>query len=92
MPSPALALVPSPPPQPLPHNASGRARFSTRDDIAILLEVININPFSEPARWFELVNRVNILLKRSYTVRSVRERVDLISGHFVANERKTLQK
>lgn len=54
--------------------------------------MINCNPFTVPARWFELVNRVNSLLKPSYTVRSVRERVDLITGHFVANERKTIQK
>lgn len=67
--------------------------FSISNNIAILLEIMNFQPFSDPARWWiYIVNRLNEELKRSYSVRSVKERVDLIAGQFVTNEHKNLQK
>lgn len=64
--------------------------FSISNNIAILLEIMNFQPFSDPARWWiYIINRLN---KRSYSVHSVKERVDLIAGQFVTNEHKNLQK
>ncbi|KAH9376075.1 hypothetical protein HPB48_007261 [Haemaphysalis longicornis] len=51
MSSPALALVPSPPPQPLPHNASGRARFILdlqcfRGNCVVYLRIFSVRIFA----------------------------------------------
>ncbi|KAH9383998.1 hypothetical protein HPB48_025978 [Haemaphysalis longicornis] len=92
MPTSACAALPAPPSQPLPNNSASRTRFALADDIAILLQVINFQPYTDPCRWTEIVEKLNKDLCRSYTVRSVKERVDLIAAQFLHNDRWNLQK
>ncbi|KAH9364365.1 hypothetical protein HPB48_017030 [Haemaphysalis longicornis] len=92
MPTSACAALPAPPSLPLPNNSASRTRFSLADDIAILLEVINFQPYTDPCRWTEIVEKLNKDLCRSYTVRSIKERVDLIAAQFLQNDRRNLQK
>ncbi|KAH9364363.1 hypothetical protein HPB48_003032 [Haemaphysalis longicornis] len=92
MPPSACAALPAPPSLPLPNNSASRTRFSLADDIAILLEVINFQPYTDPCRWTEIVEKLNKDLCRSYTVRSIKKRVDLIAAQFLQNDRRNLQK
>ncbi|KAL1455784.1 hypothetical protein MTO96_043626 [Rhipicephalus appendiculatus] len=70
---------------------SGRKRFTLGDDIALTKEVLELNPFLDPANWLKIADRLADLLGRSLSLRSVKERLNLILLRFLRDEKKKIK-
>ncbi|KAL3218046.1 hypothetical protein MRX96_050878 [Rhipicephalus microplus] len=70
---------------------SGRKRFSLSDDIALVKEVLYVNPFLDPARWLKIADRLSEVLGRYFNIRSVRERLNLILLRFLRDQKKKIK-
>ncbi|KAL3196269.1 hypothetical protein MRX96_053981 [Rhipicephalus microplus] len=57
---------------------SGRKRFSLSDDIALVKEVLYVNPFLDPARWLKIADRLSEVLGSSGTEEEQSELEDLL--------------
>ncbi|KAL3208693.1 hypothetical protein MRX96_038873 [Rhipicephalus microplus] len=70
---------------------SGRKRFTLSDDIALVKEVLYVNPFFDPARWLKIADRLSEVLGRCFSIRSVRERLNLILLRFLRDQKKKIK-
>ncbi|KAL1462020.1 hypothetical protein MTO96_043268, partial [Rhipicephalus appendiculatus] len=70
---------------------SGRKRFTLGDDIALTKEVLELNPFLDPANWLKIADRLSELLGWSFSLRSVKERLNLILVRFLRDEKKKIK-
>ncbi|KAL1462082.1 hypothetical protein MTO96_027310 [Rhipicephalus appendiculatus] len=70
----------------------GRLYFSIAYDLALLGEVNAHNPFQDPSRWEGIVKNVNFALGKMFSVRALRERLDLLLAQFIAHDRASLRK
>ncbi|KAL3195616.1 hypothetical protein MRX96_045548 [Rhipicephalus microplus] len=70
---------------------SGRKRFTLSDDIALVKEVLYVNPFLDPARWLKIADRLSEVLGRCFSIRSVRERLNLCLLHFLRDQKKKIE-
>ncbi|KAL3221893.1 hypothetical protein MRX96_029203 [Rhipicephalus microplus] len=70
---------------------SGRKRFTLSDDIALVKEVLYANPFLDPARWLKITDRLSEVLGRCFSIRSVRERLNLILLRFLRDQKKKMK-
>ncbi|KAL3255458.1 hypothetical protein MRX96_017366 [Rhipicephalus microplus] len=70
---------------------SGRKRFTLSDGIALVKKVLYVNPFLDPARWMKITDRLSEVLGRCFTIRSVRERLNLIFLRFCEIRRRKLR-
>ncbi|KAL3247066.1 hypothetical protein MRX96_057261 [Rhipicephalus microplus] len=68
-----------------------RKRFTLSDDIALVKEVLYVNPFLDPARWLKITDRLSEVLGRCFSIRSVRERLNLILLRFVRDQKKKIK-
>ncbi|KAM7291995.1 hypothetical protein ISCGN_025281 [Ixodes scapularis] len=71
---------------------ASRRRFAITDDILLLHEVVALNPLRNATQWTAVTDNLNAATGRSFTVRSVRERCDLLLGHFRREDRSNLRK
>ncbi|KAH8033111.1 hypothetical protein HPB51_007362 [Rhipicephalus microplus] len=69
----------------------GRKRFTLSDDIALVKEVLYVNAFLDPARWLKIADRLSEVLGRCFSIRSVRERLNLILLRFCEIRRRKLR-
>ncbi|KAL3229413.1 hypothetical protein MRX96_023598 [Rhipicephalus microplus] len=70
---------------------SGRKRFTLSDDIALVKEVLYVNPFLDPARWLKIADRLSEVLGRCFSIHSVRERLNLILRRFLRDQKKKIE-
>ncbi|KAL3210538.1 hypothetical protein MRX96_037014 [Rhipicephalus microplus] len=70
---------------------SVRKRFTLSDDIALVKEVLYVNPFLDPARWLKITDRLSEVLGRCFSIRSVRERLNVILLRFLRDQKKKIK-
>ncbi|KAH8035849.1 hypothetical protein HPB51_010601 [Rhipicephalus microplus] len=70
---------------------SGRKRFTLSDDIALVKEVLYVNPFLDPARWLKITDRLSEVLGRCFSIRSVKERLNLILLRVLRDQKKKIK-
>ncbi|XP_077501323.1 uncharacterized protein LOC144112338 [Amblyomma americanum] len=73
-------------------NSAPRLRFTFADDLALLREVNAQNPFKDAAEGKNILRNVNFACGKPFTARALRERLDLLLGQFIANNRTNLRK
>ncbi|KAG0431746.1 hypothetical protein HPB47_021487 [Ixodes persulcatus] len=71
---------------------AGRKRFTIVEDILLLREVLAMNPFVNFTRWDTVVANLNEALGKTFSVRGVRDRCDLLLGLFKRDDRTNLRK
>ncbi|KAH9378252.1 hypothetical protein HPB48_022910 [Haemaphysalis longicornis] len=69
-----------------------RLRFSPDDDICLLTEVLSANPFKSPSKWPTICAHVQIASRKQFTVRALRERLELLLRQFVDEDTANLKK
>lgn len=69
-----------------------RKRFSTSDDIFLLRDVIARNPFEDPTLWDAVVIALNEATRKGFTLRAVKDRLELLLKLFKAGDRINLRK
>uniref|UniRef100_A0A147BCY4 Uncharacterized protein n=1 Tax=Ixodes ricinus TaxID=34613 RepID=A0A147BCY4_IXORI len=62
--------------------ATLRLRFTVDEDLCLLREVRAVNPFASPERWTLVYTNLLVALTRVFTIRAIRDRVDLLLGYF----------
>ncbi|KAH6947449.1 hypothetical protein HPB50_019038 [Hyalomma asiaticum] len=67
-------------------------RFNVHDDIALLREVTNINPFRDPTPWSTVAENLSVFVGRSFTPRAAKERCDRLMSQHVNDDRTNLRK
>ncbi|KAF6213783.1 hypothetical protein GE061_011505 [Apolygus lucorum] len=67
-------------------------RFSAGEDILMLKEVLLNNPFASSEGWMLIADRMRALRPKAFTVRNVKERVELMINTFIKGEREILKK
>ncbi|KAG0422004.1 hypothetical protein HPB47_002148 [Ixodes persulcatus] len=77
---------------PLASQPASCRRFAITDDIVLLHEVVALNPLRNATQWTAVTDNLNAATGRSFTVRSVRERCDLLLGHLRREDRSNLRK
>ncbi|KAH8019756.1 hypothetical protein HPB51_021579 [Rhipicephalus microplus] len=70
---------------------SGRKQFTLSDDIALVKEVLYVNPFLDPTRRLKITDRLSEVLGRCFSIRSVRERLNLILLRFLRDQKKKIK-
>ncbi|XP_077497972.1 uncharacterized protein LOC144108667 [Amblyomma americanum] len=76
----------------MPAPTPSRARFSVADDIELLREVRECNPFANPLKWAEIARTLSEYSAKAFTARAVRERAELLLSQYAANDRVNLRK
>ncbi|KAH8041871.1 hypothetical protein HPB51_019252 [Rhipicephalus microplus] len=69
----------------------GRKRFTLSDDIALVKEVLYVNPFLDPAKWLKITDRLFEVLGRCFSIPSVRKRLNLILLRFLQDQKKKVK-
>lgn len=69
-----------------------RIRYSVADDVALLQEVVNLNPFADQHLWAEVTENLVALTGKPFNQRSVKERVDLVLTRFLNEERACIRR
>lgn len=73
-------------------NKLPRVRFSARDDIFLLQEVVDVVPFENPAKWALVASNLERVIRKKVSARAARERTDLLLLLFVREDRRNLRK
>ncbi|KAH7933288.1 hypothetical protein HPB49_011211 [Dermacentor silvarum] len=70
-----------------------RVRFTSEDDLNLLNEVFAENPFEQTSRWRTIATNVGDALvpAKTFSVRAVRERLDLLMAYFKAGDEANLK-
>ncbi|KAH7974158.1 hypothetical protein HPB49_010593 [Dermacentor silvarum] len=71
-----------------------RVRFTSEDDLNLLKEVFAENPFEQTSRWRTIATNVGdaVVPAKTFSVRAVRERLDLLMAYFKARDEANLKK
>lgn len=69
-----------------------RNRFSSEDDIVLLKEVIANNPMSNPQTWIQVAKQVNTLSGKSFSLRSIKDHLQLLLKLFLKKDRENRNK
>ncbi|CAN8027146.1 unnamed protein product [Ixodes persulcatus] len=72
--------------------ASLRLRFTVDEDLCLLREVRAVNPFASPEGWTLVYSNLLVALTRVFTIRAIRDRVDLLLGYFRQQDTANLRK
>ncbi|CAN7940555.1 unnamed protein product [Ixodes pacificus] len=72
--------------------ATLRLRFTVDEDLCLLREVRAVNPFASPERWTLVYTDLLVALTRVFTIRAIRDRVDLQLGYFRQQDTANLRK
>ncbi|KAH7970243.1 hypothetical protein HPB49_001583 [Dermacentor silvarum] len=67
---------------------ANRVYFALKDDVALLTEVQTSDPFRHSEQWEEIAWRLRDILKKPFTARCVRERLNLLLSRYSANDRR----
>ncbi|KAH6929084.1 hypothetical protein HPB50_023275 [Hyalomma asiaticum] len=70
---------------------AGRKRFTLSNDIGMVKEVLNLNPFLDSAHWTTIAERLSELWRRTVTARTIKERINLILTRFLRDEKKKVK-
>ncbi|KAH9370834.1 hypothetical protein HPB48_007905 [Haemaphysalis longicornis] len=73
-------------------NGSARARFHLGDDLALLRQVLLLNPFRDASKWEAVAGVLKEVTGKVFSARSVRDRCDLLLAQYSANDRANLRK
>ncbi|CAN7941402.1 unnamed protein product, partial [Ixodes hexagonus] len=68
-----------------------RIRLTIADDLALLREVLLNNPFRDPLQWNSITTQLHGCTGKVFTVRAVRERLDLLLAQYAADDRANLR-
>ncbi|KAL1420522.1 hypothetical protein MTO96_000498 [Rhipicephalus appendiculatus] len=71
---------------------SGRKRFTLGDDLALAKVALELNPFLGTANRLKIADRLSELLGRSFSLRSVKERLHLILLRFLRDVKKKIKR
>ncbi|KAH7932800.1 hypothetical protein HPB49_003219 [Dermacentor silvarum] len=71
---------------------ANRVYFALKDDVAMLTEVQTSDPFRHSEQWEEIAWRLRDVLKKPFTARCVRERLNLLLSRHLANDRRNQKK
>ncbi|XP_037512182.1 uncharacterized protein LOC119388880 [Rhipicephalus sanguineus] len=77
---------------PSPAQRKARKRFRIDEDLCLLKEVACADPFSNPTAWEDVLRNVMLAVNRELTIRSIKERVDLLIGYFRQQNTANLRK
>lgn len=69
-----------------------RVYFTLSDDIALLAEIQTSDPFRHPEQWEEIAWRLREALKKPFTARCVRERLNLLLARYSENDQRNQKK
>lgn len=69
-----------------------RRRFSVSDDIKLLREVNAEDPFKNPSKWNVILENLRQSANKDFTLRSIKERLDLLMVYFMRQDRANLRK
>ncbi|KAH6939934.1 hypothetical protein HPB50_022672 [Hyalomma asiaticum] len=69
-----------------------RRCFTTEEDLAILREVAATKPFGDDLKWVEVIANLKRVLGRELTLRSLKDRVDLLIGYWRREDTRNLGK
>lgn len=69
-----------------------RLQFSPDDDDCLLTEVLSANSFKSPSKWPTIWAHVQIASRKQFTVRALRERLELLLRQFVDEDTANLKK
>ncbi|KAG0409717.1 hypothetical protein HPB47_013168 [Ixodes persulcatus] len=72
--------------------ASLRLRFTVDEDLCLHREVRAVNPFASPEGWTLVYTNLLVALTRVFTIRAIRDRVDLLLGYFRQQDAANLRK
>lgn len=61
-----------------------RVRFSQNEILVLLKEVISQNPFEDPKRWVNILENVNKITQKRFSLRTIRNQ----TNHLVLNWNK----
>lgn len=68
-----------------------RRCFTTEDDQAILREVAAMKPFGDDLQWIHVIGNLKRVFGRELTLRSLKERVDLLIGYWSQEDTKKVR-
>lgn len=68
-----------------------RKLFTMEDDLFLLCEVLALIPFEDPKRWVQIMESINQASQRGFTIRAVKERVELLLSLFKKDDREKLK-
>lgn len=74
------------------HKSQSRTRFAIDDDINLLKEIYAENPFKDVKAWNRIAENIEHATNRTFTVRAIRDRCDLLLAQFVHEDRTNLKK
>ncbi|KAH7941402.1 hypothetical protein HPB49_013339 [Dermacentor silvarum] len=71
-----------------------RVRFASENDLSLLKVVFAENPFEQTSRWRSIATNVGDALvhAKTFSVRAVRERLDLLMAYFKGRDEASLKK
>ncbi|KAK8781118.1 hypothetical protein V5799_017540 [Amblyomma americanum] len=69
-----------------------RVRFGINLDLEFLAYALSESPFQDAMQWTNIASKVQDIAGRSFTVRAVRDRTELLLRHYAANDRASLNK
>ncbi|CAN7944502.1 unnamed protein product [Ixodes pacificus] len=72
--------------------ATLRLRFTVDEDLCLLRDVRAVNPFGSPEGWTLVYTNLPVALTRVFTIRAIRDRVDLLLGYLRQQDTANLQK
>ncbi|KAK8778282.1 hypothetical protein V5799_020377 [Amblyomma americanum] len=73
-------------------SSRNRVRFGINLDLELLAYVRSENPFQDAMQWTNIASKMQGIAGRSFTVRAVRDRTELLLGRYAANDRASLNK
>ncbi|XP_070392947.1 uncharacterized protein [Dermacentor albipictus] len=69
-----------------------RKRFRIDEDLCLLREVAAADPYQNPAAWEEILRNLMLAVMREFTIRAIKERVDLLVGYFRQQDNVNLRR
>ncbi|XP_049276116.1 uncharacterized protein LOC125760283 [Rhipicephalus sanguineus] len=69
-----------------------RRCFTTEEDLVILREVTASKPFNDDLQWIHVIENLKRVLGRELTLRSLKDRVDLLIGYWRQEDTRNLRK
>lgn len=70
----------------------GRLRFKVEDDVVVLKTVLNENPFEDSTRWRRVHLAVCKSTGKAFTLRTIRDHVELLMRVFIKHGQAGLRR
>ena len=62
-----------------------RLRFSEHENIQLLREIVQENPFQDPTRWERIQRNLQILTGKTYLIKTLKNRIERLLEQFIKN-------